>query len=350
MKVMAWPAFSNSDWNPYNSLLYRAIQKKRVEVLEFDGRIGANFNGVDILHLHWPDLFLKRRFWLQAALACSRLLLIMKRAHRSGTRIVWTTHNLQSHENLYPRLEKIFWTLFIRQLDGVISMSTGGLAQTKNLRLKNSEIPSIIIPHGHYREIYPNSCEQKEARKRFGIPDNTLVFGQFGLIRPYKGLEKLIDSWISWTVRPENSLLLIAGHPSDKKLNDFIASHASQREGIQYHPGSIDADDFQYYFCAADLIVLPYQKILNSGAALLALTFNKPVVLPRTDTLSDLQNQVGSEWVYLYDGNFDSSILHDAAMWFRKRNPEGKAPLSCFDWEIIADKTINFYRTISSRT
>ena len=346
MKIVAWPAFSNKEWNPYNSLLYSEIQKKGIEVVDFDGRISADFRGVDIFHIHWPDLFLKRRFWLQAALACTSLLIILKRARRAGTRVVWTAHNLQSHENLYPRLEKTFWSLYVRQLDGVISMSTGGLAQTRKLRLGSGEIPCTVIPHGHYREIYPNSINKGEARKRFGIAENTLVFGQFGQIRPYKGLEKLVDSWTSWSARPSNSLLLIAGRPSDKQLNDFLALHASQSEGIQYHSGNIEAGDFQYFFRAADMIVLPYQRILNSGAALLALSFNKPVILPRTEALSELQDQVGSDWVYLYEGEFDSMVLEKALQWF-KRKPECETtPLDEFEWDLLADKTISFYRTV----
>ena len=350
MKVLAWPAFSNKEWNPYNSLLYSEIQKKGIEVVDFDGRISADFSGVDILHIHWPDLFLKRRLWIQAALACASLLIILKRARRAGARVVWTAHNLQSHENTYPWLEKTFWSLFVRQLDGVISMSTGGLDQTRKLRLAAREIPCTVIPHGHYREIYPNSIDRGEARKRFGLTENTLVFGQFGQIRPYKGLEKLVDSWTSWSARPTNSHLLIAGRPSDKRLNDFLALHASESEGIQYHSGNIEAGDFQYFFRAADMIVLPYQRILNSGAALLALSFNKQVILPRTEALSELQDQVGSDWVYLYEGEFDDLVLRDAVQWFEKRTAVAVAPLDCYNWDLIAEKTVTFYSSLRERT
>jgi len=350
MKVVAWPAFSNKEWNPYNSLLYSKIQKKGITVRDFDGRLFSNFDGVDIFHIHWPDLFLKRRFWLQAALACASLLIILKRARRAGARVVWTAHNLQSHENRYPWLEKTFWSLYVRQLDGVISMSTGGLAQTRKLRLGTKEIPCAVIPHGHYRETYPDQTNRVAARERFDIPPTTLVFGQFGLIRPYKGLEKLVNSWTSWRGRPEDALLLIAGHPSDKHLDEFLTLHASQLEGIQYHPGSIDAEDFQYFFRAADIIVLPYQRILNSGAALLTLSFNKPVILPRTDALSELRDQVGADWVYLYEGEFDDTVLRDAVLWFGKRTTTAVAPLDCFNWDIIAEKTVAFYSSLRERT
>lgn len=347
---MAWPAFSNSDWNSYNFLLYSAIQKKGVKVIEFDGNIWSDFTDVDILHIHWPDLFLKRRFWIQAALACSKLLVIMTRARYAGARIVWTAHNLQSHENLYPKLEKTFWFVFICLLDGVISMSTGGMNQTKNLRLKHRAIPCSVIPHGHYRDFYTNTIDRDSARNRFNIPSTTLVFGHFGLIRPYKGLEKLVDSWTSWKERPTDSQLLIAGNPSDKQLNNFLLLHASRSKSIQYHPGTIDSADFQYFFQAADIIVLPYQKILNSGAALLALSFNKPVVLPRTDTLIELQNEVGSDWVHLYDGEFNEGVMENSCKWFRHRSKETVAPLNKYNWDPLATKTINFYETLIGNT
>jgi beta-1,4-mannosyltransferase len=350
MRVLAWPAFSNKDWNPYNSLLYGAIKKKGVEVIEFDGQISSNFQGYDILHIHWPDLFLKRRFWIQAALACSRLLLILQRARQAGTRVVWTAHNLQSHENLYPRLERFFWSLFVRQIDGVISMSSGGMAETRRLRLGDRTLPCTVIPHGHYREIYPNLTNRDVARKRLGISPTTLVFGQFGQIRPYKGLEQLVKTWMAWNERPNDSLLLIAGRPSDKRLNEILATHTSHSAGIEYHPENIDAGDFQYYFHAADIIILPYQKILNSGAALLALSFNKPVILPRTQALTELQNEVGSDWIYLYDETFNEIVLKKAVHWFSERKSLTLAPLDVYNWDVLAEKTIAFYKDVCNQS
>jgi len=97
------------------------------------------------------------------------------------------------------------------------------------------------------------------------------------------------------------------------------------------------------------MIVLPYQKILNSGAALLALSFNKPVVLPRTEALSELQDQVGSDWVYLYDGKFDDAVLRDAVLWFGKQTTTAVAPLDCYDWDLIAEKTVTFYSSLRDR-
>lgn len=346
MRIVAWPAFANKDWNPYNSLLYSSIKAQGAEVLEFDGRLFSNLDGVDIFHLHWPDLFLKRRFWLQAVLACANLLIILKRARRAGARVVWTAHNLQSHENLYPILERLFWFLFVRELDGVISMSKGGLELVRERRLEGREIPGAIIPHGHYRDVYPNQTNKVASRNRLDIDILTFVAGQFGLIRRYKGLQELLQAWNRWGGPVEGKDLLIAGHTSDTTLGDFITMQAASDQSIRYHQGTIDAKDLQYYFNACDVIVLPYQKILNSGAALLALSFNKPVVLPRSEVLTELQEQVGDDWVYLYEGEFNEDVLEKACLWTKQGPGTQIAPLDEFEWPLLAEKTTTFFQTL----
>ena len=50
-------------------------------------------------------------------------------ARSRGTKIVWTVHNLASHERRYPRLEKWFWRAFLRRLDGFITLSESGLSK-----------------------------------------------------------------------------------------------------------------------------------------------------------------------------------------------------------------------------
>ena len=83
---------------------------------------------------------------------------------------------------------------------------------------------------------------------------------------------------------------------------------------------------------------------------MLALSFNKPVVLPRTEALAELRDQVGPDWVYLYDGEFDALVLKEAALWLGKRNAPAVAPMDCYDWDLIAGKTIAFYSSLAVRS
>jgi len=46
--------------------------------------------------------------------------------------------------------------------------------------------------------------------------------------------------------------------------------------------------------------VLNYQRVTNSGAALLALSLDRPVILPETPVFRELRDEVGGDWVFLF--------------------------------------------------
>src|SRR5439155_7733548 len=81
---------------------------------------------------------------------------------------------------------------------------------------------------------------------------------------------------------------------------------------IRYHLDFVDADAAQVFFRAADLVVQPYREILNSGTALLALSFDRPVLVPRHGAGVDLATEFGLPWVTTYEGELDPDTLRRA--------------------------------------
>jgi hypothetical protein len=92
--------------------------------------------------------------------------------------------------------------------------------------------------------------------------------------------------------------------------------------------------------------VLPYRDILNSGSALLALSLNRPVLVPRRGALAELQQQVGEAWVRCYDGDLTAETLVDAIAWARETPREPEAPLHAFAWPSIARAHQLAYRSL----
>jgi hypothetical protein len=101
----------------------------------------------------------------------------------------------------------------------------------------------------------------------------------------------------------------------------------------------------QYYLRAADLIALPYTKILNSGTALLALSFDRPVLLPALGAMPELREMVGEDWVRLYEGNLTPEVLRSAIQWTRRRqtNKCAQPPLDSLDWKHLATLTLEAF-------
>ena len=52
-----------------------------------------------------------------------------------------------------------------------------------------------VIPHGSFADAYPRKATRAEARRAFDIPDDAFVYGYFGNIRAYKGVERLIEEF-----------------------------------------------------------------------------------------------------------------------------------------------------------
>jgi glycosyltransferase involved in cell wall biosynthesis len=93
----------------------------------------------------------------------------------------------------------------------------------------------------------------------------------FGLMRPYKGIDLLLEAWRGI----EGAELWIAGAPR----MDISALRASAPPGVRFVPRFIGDDELPAYFRRADLVVLPYREIDQSGVLFTALAFGKPLLL-----------------------------------------------------------------------
>jgi beta-1,4-mannosyltransferase len=342
ISVVGWPAFPIRHSNPYNQLLYTAMRDLGVEVRDF-GSTDWRTLDCDVIHVHWPENVLRHPGTLPAIRRTLVLFWIFARLRRRGIRIVWTAHNVEQHERRHPTLARLYWNIFPRFVDGVISLSESNVELIAGL-LRSRNVPITVIPHGHYRDAYPDTISPAEARASLDLEDDALVIGWVGAIRNYKNVDGLMTAFCE--VAQRGWRLLLAGEAVEQPLHEQLLKRARQDARIRYHPSWVPAQLMQRYLKASDVIVLPYHAIWNSGAALLALSFNVPVVLPRSSTMLELRAQVGDEWVYLYDGKFSGDILSDCVRWLRHRGSAPTPNLDGLSWETIAAKTVTFYRHV----
>ncbi len=108
----------------------------------------------------------------------------------------------------------------------------------------------------------------------------------------------------------------------------------------------IEAEEIQIYLTAADLVVLPYAEILNSGSAILGLSFDRPILVPDMGALPELRQSVGKEWVQTYQGDIDARTLKDAVVWVKSCPRAPKAPLHEFEWKPIGEQTLAAYEAV----
>ena len=341
MRIVGYPAFLNAI-NPYNGLLYRNILPLVEDVAEYcPSRLIEE--KVDVVHVHWPDLIVTGRNPIKAAFRVSQFLRRLSDYKRRGARIIWTVHNTAPHDKAFAPLAACFWPVFLWLVDGLIFMSATARTDAIASRPSFARIPYAIIPHGHYGPVLGAQRDKAEARKSLGLPAGKYIFLHFGQIRYYKNVPLLMQEFLA-LYRPD-TFLVVAGScwrsELRHKMEQLAAGHDNIRLDVRFIP-----DEVLYeYLAACDMVVLPYKRILNSGSALMALSAHRPVIAPKTGSITEVAQQVGKRWLRAYSGSFDRVCLE--AAFDDQPRPDEHPDLSAYDWPIIARQTVAFYRKIA---
>lgn len=345
MRALIFPSDGPKIDNPYCDLLYRHVEKLGVSPVAFTP-VRAVFGAYEIFHLHWPEYYLSQAP-LKALVGTVGLLGLVLWLRLRGTRIVWTIHNLHSHTRLYPTAEVWFWRILTSMLDGCIGLSEASITQATAQFPSLRSIPCSVIPHGDYRSSYPATIDKPDARRRLGITTEESVILFFGGISAYKNVPHLVETFRRAALA--SSILVIAGSASNPEDERCITKAVEGSNRVQLHLKRIPTDDVQVFFAAADVVVLPFLEITNSGSAVLALSFDKPVLVPARGSLPELQARVGSEWVRTYSGDLNAEDLVEGIAWSRNTKRAARANLTDLAWPRIARDTVSMYTQLTSQ-
>jgi glycosyltransferase involved in cell wall biosynthesis len=339
VKVIAWPAGGS---NPYIGLLYAHLKALGVAVSDFSPLELLRSCGA-VWHLHWPERMLNRRSSTAAAARAVAVLALAFLARLRKTRLIWTVHNLQPHEYDHPWIGRWFWPAFIRQLSGFVVLSPRGRQLIEQRHPQLRRIPCFVIPHGHYRGAYPDTVSRAEARGALCLSADAPVAAFVGQIRPYKNVPHLVRVFRQMT--GPQARLVIAGQPGDRALRDPLLEAAVTDPRVRLFLEFVPEESVQLYLRAADLVVLPFSEILNSGSALLALSFDRPILVPRKGAMAELEDALGPNWVRTYAGELTQSTLADALAAAHAHPPGRCEALARYDWKPLAERTLEAFQS-----
>ena len=131
-------------------------------------------------------------------------------------------------------------------------------------------------------------------RAEFGLADHQHVFLFFGIIRPYKGLDLLIDAFTQMHTQCPDARLLIVGKATTPELAQMV-NDAGQHPAIITMEGFIPDEDVWRYFAIADVAVFPYRTITQSAALIQAMGFGLPIIATDVGGLPETID--GNGWV-----------------------------------------------------
>lgn len=343
VSVLASPAYRTRNGNPYNALLSDSLNAYGISVREYR-TVDMLLRRGSIWHIHWPEHALHRSSQLRAALSLLHFTLKLVLARVTRTRIVWTVHNLHGHDASYPLLDRILRTVVARVVDGWIALSDEAADASRQAFPPLRTKPSAVVPHGHYRGAYSVPDVPHDVRKELHLPGFGPVILFFGQVRPYKNLDGLIDAFKQ--VPGEDCILLVAGK-ADADARARVSKAAAKDSRIVAHLGFVSNERLALYFEAATVTVLPYSRFLNSGAALLSLSYDTPILVPNAGSMPSLHRAVGHPWVQTYDGTLRPANLVRAIE--ESQAATGAAPLQAFEWSRIGQLTADFFRRLATR-
>lgn len=316
--------------NPYLVMLRDSLESSDdVECLPFSWR-SALTGSYDVFHVHWPDTLLAGRSWVTRSGKRVALAGLLLRLRLRGTPVVRTLHNIREPEA---------WWLDRRLLRALDSQATVGIRINESTP-EPAGMRSTLIPHGHYRDWYG------------GIPRADRVpgrLGYVGLIKPYKGVDALLDAYRGARAHDPSMSLDISGSPADDAVAESMRAAERELPGLDVTLRYVDETEFVDAVTRATLIVLPYRFMHNSGSALAALSLDRPVLVPDNEANRMLAREVGAGWVLRFQGELDSDDL-TTALAAVAMTPPAPPDLSRREWSDVAARHADAYRCAVATT
>lgn len=324
--------------NPYQKLFYRAMAKHGFDLVPAFpmgfGDIWKNRRSVDVIHIHWMPAseagLLKSYYW--SVRAFFRLLF----CRLLGIKIIWTAHNLIPHDTRNHQLQcfQRFWLVRVCHL---ILVHFEGAKDLIGSKFGADPRKMITVHHGLYNEYYANSVSREQAREYCGIEPDKKVFLYFGLIKPYKNIEAIIGAFKN--LDDPKAVLLLAGNVPGEGYKKSIAALVDDGR-IKCEFKFIEDKNVEYYFNCADCVVLPYKNIFTSGAALLAMTFKRPLIMKKCDF--SVEYLSGHPANILIEDCDEASIQKAMESFLNYQGPSALSDkdIEPFKWASIADRLV----------
>ena len=279
-----------------------------------------------------------------------------------GKRVVFTAHNVNSGK----RDSNDCWlnrlSLKIQyDLSDHIFVHTNGMKSELVADFRIPEDKVSVIPFGINNTVPNSSLSSAEAKQPLGLSSSDRIMLFFGNIAPYKGLEYLISAFAALLNNERNYRLIIAGRPKGsesywKQIQQGIARSGIRDrviERIEYIPD----EETELFFKAADVLILPYTRVFQSGVLFLGYSFGLPAIAADVGNLKEeiIEGETGfvfkardsSDLASKIDNYFTSELFRN----LERRRAEIKAYANKrYSWDKVAAVTTSLYsRLLNSK-
>ncbi|PAE17932.1 hypothetical protein CHH91_00040 [Virgibacillus sp. 7505] len=332
MKIWMWPKTSTT--NMYSELLSSSLERNGHSVEHFRWIYLFKLKKGEILHFHWIHRMYQSNIYLVQLFKIFIMIITLIFLKFKGIKLIWTVHNLYPHKLKYKKAEKFARKMVMFFCNNLIA--AGEFIKDEIIKEYNINGNKIkVVPHGHYKEAYEET--NYDYREQKDINRNSFVFLFIGAIKEYKGVEKLINTFKK--IESKKATLVIAGKPDAKY--DYLKQSNSENivMDIRFIPDSEIVSIIQ----ASNIVVLPYEEITTSGTAILATSFQRPIIAPKGRFFEEYFNE---DMALLYENNSNEDLLSKMLLAMETDfNDEAFLELdNKLNWNHVAIETIKVYK------
>lgn len=312
--------------NPYNLMLFRSLASTPGVTVHPFTWMRFLLGRYDVFHVHWLEVRLSGPSPMKNLAHQSLMLAGLVRLRLLRRALVRTKHNLELPSGI-SRRERLLLLLSERwtALQILINESTPDDGHT--------EVATVL--HGHYRDWFA-------SMPRAVVEPGRLTF--FGRIRRYKNVDGLVAAFRETADTPGSLSLHVIGRPSSDAMAAELEAAARQDPRVTADLGFIADEDLVAEVTAAELVVLPYREMHNSGSILTALSLDRPVLVPDNTANRALSDEVGAGWVLRYSGVLTGQHLVDALTTVRLSPAPNGPDLRRRDWVHAGHAHLAAYR------
>lgn len=233
------------------------------------------------------------------------------------------------------------------RVDAVVVHSEHGAARLRG-ELGVDPAKVHVIPHGALDQFLPAGGPAATPPRALppelaAVPREKPVVLCFGLLRPYKGVDVLLEAWRGI----EDAELWVVGLPK----MDVAPLRAAAPPNVRFVSRFVADDEIAAFFGRADLVVLPYREIDQSGVLFTALAFGRPLLLSAVGGFPEVAATGAAELVPPGDAPALhaalTGLLADPARRDRLAAAAREAAAGPYSWDGIARQTLALYRSLA---
>ncbi|HWP18620.1 MAG TPA: glycosyltransferase [Burkholderiaceae bacterium] len=212
----------------------------------------------------------------------------------TGRKLALMVHNILPHDRHTPQMRRVYRLIY--RIPSRLLVHTQA---TREGLISEFGVPPekiLLVPHGLNEAVSRRAGDVVAAKRHLGLDPQRPAVLFFGHISPFKGIDVLLDALDEM---PHVQLIVAGkchtdefGRRMHRRLQELAASGR-----IRWFDGYVDDETTADVYSAAELVVLPYRHIDQSGVLMQALALGVPVATTRTGGFMEVVNPLNGVFI-----------------------------------------------------